>query len=162
MFMKSLKLELKWGLIFAAIGLLWMVLEKIMGLHDTRIADHPKFTMLFIPVAFLVYFFALRDRQRQDGRLTIKAAVLSGLIIGLVVMILSPLSQYIVHNFISPDYFNNAIDYAVSSGNASLAEAEAYFNFKSYLMQAAVSAPIMGAVTGLIVGGIMILLQKRA
>jgi hypothetical protein len=159
--MKNFKLELKWGLIFTVIALLWMVLEKMMGWHDVHIADHPKYTMLFVPIAFLVYFLALSDKQKQDGGLTIKSAFISGLVIGLVVMILTPLSQYIVHNLVSPDYFANAAAYAISSGTMTQEAADTYFNFKNYLLQAALSAPIMGAVTALIVGGVMVLLQKK-
>lgn len=142
-----------------------MVLEKSLGWHDTHIDKHATYTMLFMPVAFLIYYLALRDRKQQDGGLTLKQAIISGAIIGLVVMVLTPVTQYIVHTYLSSDYFTNAIAYAVENGHSTQAEAEAeaesYFNFKSCMMMSAFSALPEGVVTALIVGGLMVLFDKK-
>ncbi len=38
--MKKRLIEIKWGLIFVIMMLLWMYFEKAMGWHDEYIADH--------------------------------------------------------------------------------------------------------------------------
>jgi hypothetical protein len=38
--MKTLKIEIKWALIFVAMQLSWMLMEKLTGLHDTHIEKH--------------------------------------------------------------------------------------------------------------------------
>ncbi|NBB88683.1 MAG: DUF4199 family protein [Bacteroidetes bacterium] len=78
--------------------------------------------------------------------------LISGLLITLIVAVLSPLTQWIISTIISPNYFSNAIEYAVSSGNIETREAaEAYFNLSSYIIQSAIGALIMGVVTTAIV-----------
>jgi len=41
--------------------------------------------------------------------MTFLQGLLSGMVITLVVVLLTPLSQYISHSLISPDYFSNII-----------------------------------------------------
>ncbi len=38
--MKKISTEIKWALIFVAMSLLWMLLEKLSGLHSTHIDKH--------------------------------------------------------------------------------------------------------------------------
>lgn len=66
-------------------------------------------------------------------------------------MILTPLSQYVTSTFITPDYFNNVITYAVSTGQMEQQAAEEYFNLKSYIMQSTIFAAVMGLVTSAVV-----------
>lgn len=73
--------------------------------------------------------------------------VKTGLLITLVVTILTPLTQWITLSIITPDYFENVIAYAVDSGKMTQQEANDYFNFKSYMIQSILGAPIMGIIT---------------
>ena len=52
--MKKLKIEFKWALIFIASLLVWMALERLVGLHDTHLAYHPYVTNAFAIVAIFV------------------------------------------------------------------------------------------------------------
>ncbi|CUS49342.1 MAG: protein of unknown function DUF4199 [Idiomarinaceae bacterium HL-53] len=150
--MKTYQQEIKWGLVFCVALLLWALLERVLGYHSTRIEQHPSFTMIFAIVAISIYVLALRSiRAAKGGVLSYKDAFLSGLVITVVVAVLSPLMQWIVHRIISRNFFANAIEYAVSSGKQTQSEAEAYFNFSSYLMQSAIGALVMGVVTTAIV-----------
>jgi hypothetical protein len=45
--MKNIKIEIKWAIIFSVMGLLWMVLEKLCGLHGKYIDYHLYLTNLF-------------------------------------------------------------------------------------------------------------------
>lgn len=151
--MKNIKTEIKWGVIFVIMSLLWLALEKAIGLHDVYIDKHTTYTNLIAIPALLVYFFALRDKRQNfyAGRMTYKQGFLSGLVITLVVTVLVTLTQYITFAVITPDFFQNAIAHAVESGNMTQVDAEAYFSKNNYLIQGFIGAPIMGVVTSAIV-----------
>ena len=149
-------LEIKWGLIFAGVALLWMVFEKWMGWHDEGIDKHATYTLFFFPVAILIYVLALREKRQQlGGAMSWKEGFISGLIIAVVVALLSPLSQYIVHTFISPEYFENIITYSVDNNLTTQEEAEAYFNLVSYMRQGFIGALIAGLFTSAVVALIL-------
>ena len=106
--------------------------------------------------AFVRYFvtFALLDKRKNfyNGVITYKQGFITGLIITAIVTIFSPLTQWIISNVITPDYFKNVIQYSVETGyHKSIADAEAQFNLKSYIVQSTVGALIMGIVTTAIV-----------
>lgn len=150
--MKSIRIELKWALIFFVAGLLWMFFEKSMGWHDELIEMHPTYTNFIAPIADAIYVFALLDKRKQlQGFMNWKQGFVSGAIVTMIVALLTPLSQYLTHEIISPTYFQNAINYSVESGNATLEEAEAFFTIKSYAVQAFIGALLMGLVTSAIV-----------
>lgn len=151
--MKNIKIEIKWALIFILSMLAWMFFEKSMGWHDEKIADHATYTNFFAIPAILVYVFALLDKKKNfySGVMSYKQGVISGLIITVIVTVLSPLAQYITSTIITPDYFPNVIEYAVSSGKMTQSDAEAYFNINSYMIQSVIGALVMGLVTSLIV-----------
>ncbi len=151
--MKKYTTEIKWGLIFTIVALLWMVFERLMGWHGENIAQHATMTNFFAIPAILVYVLALLDKRKNDlgGIMTWGQGFTSGLIITLVVVILSPLAQYLTHTIITPEYFTNVIEYAVDSGNMTREEAEGYFSLSNYMMQSAIGGLIMGIVTSAVV-----------
>ncbi len=151
--MNKIKIELKWAVIFVLFTLLWMVFEKAMGWHDEFIADHATYTLLFSLPAVVLYVLALRDKKINyyQGKMSWGQGMICGLIISAFVALISPLSQYITHTFITPDYFENAIHYSVESGQSTQSEADEYFNLKSYIFQSAIGAFVMGVVTSAIV-----------
>jgi hypothetical protein len=151
--MKKYLIELKWALIFAAMTLAWMLLEKLLGLHDRYIDQHPTYTNLIAIPAILVYVLALLDKRKNfyGGHITYQQGVVSGLLITLVVTLLSPLTQVITSLVITPDYFANAIAASVKANYFTQAQAEAYFNLQNYVIQGLIGAPIMGTITTVIV-----------
>jgi hypothetical protein len=151
--MKKYLTEIKWGLIFVAASLLWMIFEKAMGWHGENIEQHPVYTNLFSIVAIAVFVFALLDKRKRDlgGYMTWKQGFMAGLIISLVVAVLSPLAQVITHELITPEYFPNAIEYSVESGEMTQAEAESYFTLGNYMLQNAIGGLVMGVLTSAIV-----------
>ena len=151
--MKKYKIEIKWAVLFTLVALLWMYFEKSMGWHDELISEHAIYTNFFSIVAIAVYLFALIDKRNNyyQGYMSWKEGFVSGLVLSAFVALLTPLSQWITHALITPDYFANAISFAVSSGRLTQEEAEAYFNFKSYLVQSFIFSFVVGAVTSAIV-----------
>jgi hypothetical protein len=45
--MSQYKIEIKWALIFFIVSLIWIFLEKLVGLHDAHIDKHPIYTNFF-------------------------------------------------------------------------------------------------------------------
>lgn len=151
--MQKFRIEIKWAFIFAGVGLAWMLLERLVGLHDRYIAYHAVYTNIVAIPAIAVYVFALLDKRRNyyHGTMTFMQGFTCGLIMTAIIAILSPLTQYITSTFIAPDYFPNVISYSVQEGKLTQQEAEKYFNLKSYIMQGLFGAAIMGVLTSAIV-----------
>lgn len=125
-----------------------MLLERLAGLHDKNIHLHPIISGLFFIPAVLVYVRALRAKKRQLGGVAnYQQLLISGLLMTVVVTLLSPLAQYITSYWITPDYFTNMIAYSVSNEKLSQEEAEATFNFKTYLLQTVLFTPTAGVLT---------------
>jgi hypothetical protein len=152
--MENIKIEIKWALIFSVMGLLWMVLEKVCGLHSTYIDYHLYLTNLFAIPAVWVMVLALKEKKRKfyGGRMTYRQGLISGLILSVIIALISPLTQWITSYIISPEYFPNVIKRSVEIGYYNTtAEAQANFNYKNYAIQGAVGALVMGIVTTAVV-----------
>tara|TARA_R100001143_G_C3360653_1_gene135260 strand:+ start:10527 stop:11003 length:477 start_codon:yes stop_codon:yes gene_type:complete len=151
--MKKYRIEIKWALIFVGMMLLWMLMERLLGFHDAHIDKHAIVTNLIAIPAIAIYVFALLDKRKNfyDGFMSYKQGFISGLIITLIVTLFTPLIQYITSTVITPDYFSNIIEYTVNEGMMEREDAEAYFNLKSYMIQATIGAPIMGLLTTAVV-----------
>ena len=158
--MKKYAIEIKWGIVFMVVALLWMWLERLMGLHDEHIADHALYTNLFTIPAIAAYVIALLDKRRNyySGVMTWKEGFRSGFVITVIVTILSPLAQVITIEVITPEYFANVIAYSVSQGKMTQEDAESYFNLKNYMIQAPVGSLIMGMATSAVIA---IFTQKK-
>ncbi|MDZ4146649.1 MAG: DUF4199 domain-containing protein [Flavobacteriaceae bacterium] len=151
--MKNLKIEIKWAIIFAVMQLLWMLLERLTGLHSEHIDKHVIFTNFIAIPAIAIYVFALFDKRKNfyQGTMTYKQGFVTGFFITLFVTVFSIATQYITSTIISPDYFSNVIEYSVSEGKMTQEAAENAFNLKSYLIQAPIGALVMGLLTSAIV-----------
>ena len=151
--MNTIQTEIKWGLLFSVSGLLWMIFEKSMGMHDENLEQHATFTLWYAPIAIALYVLALRNKKRScyNGKMTYLQGFISGLKLTLVVLILTPLSQYISHEFISPEYFPNIIRLTVEKGQMTQEEAEAYFSLVSYIQQSLIFAAFIGVLTSALV-----------
>lgn len=155
--MKNYRIEIKWALIFTVTGLLWMVFEKAMGWHSENIEKHPLYTNFFGILAILIYFLALREKRKDfyDGLITWRQGFVSGILITVIITVLTPLSLYITHEIISPEYFSNIIAYSVENNRMNRNDAEALFNLTSYIIQGTSWALVMGVVTSAIVAWII-------
>lgn len=148
--MKNIKIEIKWAIIFSVVGLLWMVLEKLSGLHGKYIDYHLYLTNLFAIPAIVMMVMALKDKKTSfyGGKMSYTQGLITGVIVSLIIALLSPATQWITSYVISPEYFPNVIKRSVELGYyPTTAEAEANFNYRNYAVQGAIGALVMGAVT---------------
>lgn len=148
--MKNIKIELKWAIIFTIITLLWMVLEKLSGLHDKHIDYHLYLTNLFAIPAISLMVMALKEKKKNfhGGQISYKQGLISGIVLSILIALLSPLAQWITTYVITPEYFPNVIKRSVELGYyQTTAEAEANFNYKNYAIQGAIGALVMGIMT---------------
>ena len=151
--MKSRKIEIKWALIFVVASLLWMLLERLTGLHGQHIDKHAIYTNLFAIPAIAIYVFALLDKRNNfyKGIMSYKEGFIAGCVITVIVALFSPLTQYITSTIITPDYFTNVINYTVEAELMTREAAEENFNLKNYMVQATIGALIMGVITSAVV-----------
>jgi len=151
--MKQLSVEIKWALLFFVMTLVWMLMERLVGLHSEHIDKHPIYTNFIAIPAIAVYVFALTEKRSKiyGGEMTYLQGFKTGIWITLFVTVLSPLTQVIVSYVITPDYFKNAINYATAVEKVSQGDAEKYFSIGNYIMQGLMGAPVMGLVTSAIV-----------
>lgn len=151
--MKKRLIEIKWGLIFVIMMLVWMYFEKAMGWHDENIADHATYTNFVAIPSIIVYVLALLEKRKKqfNNVMNWKQGFVSGMIITAVVVILTPFSQLVTHELITPQFFENMKAFAVNQRQVTLEEASNYFNLTSYLWQSVVGALIMGALTSALV-----------
>lgn len=151
--MNNKKIEIKWAIVFTIIAIIWMMFEKSMGWHDELIEKHAIYTNWFAPLAILIFIVALLDKRKNyyNGEMRWLDGFKSGVLISIFVAVLSPLSQYIIHEYITPHYFNNIIAFTVKQGEMTQEQAADYFSFNSYIFQAAIGALVMGVITSAIV-----------
>ncbi len=151
-----IKTELKWGVIFSVMGLLWLTLEYLVGLQSRFIAWHPILTNLVaIPSVIIMVLAVLEKRRMLGGTISFKQAFLCGLGVSLVVAVLSPMTQFIFHRLINPGFFENAIRYGVEHGKTTLVQAQAFFNLQSYMLQSVFAAVIIGSITSLVIAAMI-------
>ncbi|NHE59253.1 DUF4199 domain-containing protein [Cyclobacterium plantarum] len=151
--MKKYQTEIKWGIIFGLMSLIWMVLERVAGLHDQHIEQHAIYTNFVAIPAIAIYVLGLLEKRTRDygGSMTYGQGFKAGLIITLVVTLLTPLTIWLTLALITPDFLENASSYAVESGIMEQQAAEAYFSQGNYMIQSIVGAPIMGILTTAVV-----------
>lgn len=62
--MPTIKIEIRWAILFSLMGLAWMFLEKLSGLHSTYIDYHLYLTNLFAIPAIWVMVLALKEKKK--------------------------------------------------------------------------------------------------
>lgn len=151
--MKKFAIEIKWAFIFIIMMLLWMIMEKLTGLHDVNIDKHPIVTNFVAIPAILIYVLALLEKRKKSfsGYMTYLQGFVTGVTITVIVTIFTPLTQYITSEIISPDYFTNVINYSVENGYMTREAAEEEFNLSNYIIMSTFGAFVMGVVTSAII-----------
>lgn len=129
---QTFKIEIKWALIYSIAYLIWMYFESKMGWHDTKIGLEPIYNLLFLPFSILLIGLALFDKKRNHykNEMDWKKGFISGIILSVLITVLNPVVLYISFNYISPDFFTNAIQAATAEG-FPLEKAKAQYNLNT-------------------------------
>lgn len=143
--------EIKYGLIFTAMGFIWLLLEFLLGFQSTY-KDYHSFVsnLIFFPSVFIMVKGMLAKRKELGGQLGFGAAFQTGFFITLVVALLSPLTNWIFFTLINPVYFREFAALAVEHGKTA-EQAAAENNLKSFLIMSFISSIIMGTISSLII-----------
>lgn len=146
MFNNPSRIELEWAGIFFLVTLAWMSLEKSLGWHDIHIADHALYTNIYDLLFIVMMALAMRSikTKRYQGKMSWKQGIISGMWITLILAALSPLTQWITHRLISPEFFPNIIQFVTDNDLMSREAAVAQFNLPNYIWQNLVGTLILG------------------
>ncbi len=151
--MKKFAIEIKWAIISIIIFLAWMTLEKELGFHSEKIKWQPLFNLLYIFPTFVLYFLALLEKKKKyyNNNINWKQGLISAIVISFIIVIFSPITQFITHEFISPDFLENTINQIVLSKKLTLKEAKEFTTLTSSIWKNISDGLSFGVVIGAIV-----------
>jgi len=150
--MKKFAIEIKWGIRYAFLWILWLFIEKSSGYYDVKISDQALYSLLFTFVTIFVYYVAIKEKKKDffKDEMSWKQGCVTGIFLTIVMAILTPFCQIIFHKAIAPEFFPNMIEYSISKGNAR-ETAENYFNLSSFIIQSIFSTLSLGVVISAVV-----------
>lgn len=156
--MKKFTIEFTWAVIFTLASLLWTALEKALGYHDEKIGSQMIFAWLFGIPAFIIYFFAIKDKRSHfyGGNALWQQLFLSGVVMSVFVALMSPLAQYISTTIISPDWIKNSIKHYVEVKKMPEENAKLLFSRNGLILQGISN----GISAGVIISAVVALLLK--
>jgi len=151
--MRKFRIELRWAIQFSIFSILWMILEKTVGLHDVHIDKQLIYTNFFAIIAVGIYYFALTDKKKHfyNGNMDWKQGFISGVVLSVLITLLSPLINHIIFTYITPDFFKNMIAYRVKHQLQTQLQAATYFNKMSYTVLGIFDALSKGILTAALV-----------
>lgn len=131
---KTFKIEIKWAIIYSIIYIIWSLFERQMGWHTDKVLFHPVYNLLFLPLSIFILILALVDKKRNfyKNDISWKQAFISGIVVTVLITSIYPVVLYIVHNYISPEYFEKAIEATVPK-KFTIEEAKAYYNINKFI-----------------------------
>jgi Protein of unknown function (DUF4199) len=155
--MKNFAIEIKWAINYSIAFMLWMIFEKSIGWHDAAIGKQMILTNLFGFIALAIYYFAFQDKKKNfyNNSITFREGFMFGVYLSGLIALFAIVTQYITYTFISPTYFDNLIAEVVKNKKQTLEQAQAFFNYKSYLFQSIFGSLSIGIVTGAIIAYFM-------
>ncbi len=157
----NFKIELKWALAYSLLSLLWIYGEKALGFHDPDryLVNQPYVTMLIILPYIGIFAWAMIEKRNKfyGGKMTGLQGFKTGIIMTGIITILAPLVQYIISTIITPDYFQDVINYVDKHKMMTREAAENQFNLKNYMIQ----STIFGTGFGIVVSAILAFIVKR-
>lgn len=133
--MNKFKIEFKWAIYYTFLGIMWFQLEKYLGFHDKNIANYTLFTNFIYIFIFGIYLLFLIDKKKNffNGVMSWQQGLLSGIILAIFAMILTPFALYFSLKYVNPAFFTNMINYSVTKG-MKLENAQALFDTTAYMI----------------------------
>lgn len=146
--MSNIGIELKWAAIITAFACLWAALESALGYHKDFSNIMVTAFIYYIILTFL-WAFAFIDKKKSLGKNAaweFKTAFKFGLFLTGLTTLLSPIAQYIIYETISPDYFNNIIEYQFAKGKQTRESLELIHNMNFTIRQGVMNALSLGVI----------------
>jgi hypothetical protein len=151
------RIALKWGAVYALLTLIWLSLESMAGLHDSRVKYRVILTNLkYIPM-LLIYYAALREARnlKQGAAYPYGRAFIDGLRLTAMATLLSIPAQYLSMEYLVPDFLQKMEAAMIEGRWMTALEAKRFFDFRSYFIQSILAIPATGlmltAITALFV-----------
>jgi RsiW-degrading membrane proteinase PrsW (M82 family) len=151
--MEKFKIEFKWASIFTAINLIWVYIEKYLGLHDKYIDYHSIVGLVILIPFSLCILMSIRQKREEyyKGDMTWQKAFLSGALLSLVVAGLSAGPVYVMSEYVSPDFFEIAKSKSLGRG-ATEEMVKQFFNLNAYISQAIMFYLAFGVMISALIG----------
>lgn len=151
------RIALKWGAIYALLTLIWLSLESLAGLHDSRVKYRVLLTNLkYIPM-LLIYYAALKETRnlKQGAAYPYGQAFIDGLRLTAMATLLSIPAHYLSLEYLVPDFLQKMEEAMIEGRWMTAGEAKGFFEFRSYFIQSILAVPATGlmitAITALFV-----------
>lgn len=150
--MKDFKIEIKWAVIFSVVTLLWLVFEKMIGLHDQHLDNQMRYMAILGILYLALYYLGLRDKKVHfyGGSINFKEGLKFALVMSLATALLAIIVQYIFITVISPEYMPNMIKYMVAHGRFDQKSAENFYTMANQMKNSAYTNLVMGVFFGAI------------
>ena len=150
--MKKFAIEIKWGIRYFFAYLVWVYVEKMSGYYSEKVDDYLAYSMLFYVIAIFIYVLAINDKKKNyfNNVMDWKQGAVTGVFMTIVVAVLMPLCQIVMHKGMAPEFFPNMINNTILKGGTR-ENAEAFFNLSSFIFQSIFSALSFGVVISAIV-----------
>lgn len=150
----NLKIEIRYAVLMSLLMLLWLSLEFMVGLQDTYIQYHPYVTMFALIIPIVCSRLVLLDKLEQlNGKIDFKQGLKTGIMVAIFAALLSIPVQLAFHFLINPDFFDDMRAYSINRAMVlgmdvakAKADAIAYFNLLSYLLQSFFGTLIFGSI----------------
>ncbi len=151
--MKTFAIEIKWALRYIFVYLAWAFLEKSMGVYAENFENYFLYSLLFYVFALLLYVLALKDKKEHffNNKMEWKQGCVSGIYLTVIISLLMPIAQVIIHKAIAPEFFTNMIERSIASKNTDLVTVKNYFNLTSYIWNSIFMALSVGVVYSAVV-----------
>jgi len=145
--MKNIKTEVKWAVVYVIMTMVWSLLGKVLGFHDSRIDQGIIFNTLIIIPSVILYVLSMREKKLKyyHGHISYRQSFMSGLILTVFVTVLGPVYPFFT-NIISPNLFEDSIRFVVTSNQMSEADAVKQFTLSSFVVQGIFGSIIFGVV----------------
>ncbi len=151
--MKKISLELKWALIIGLMQLFLVLIDRLFGILDFQSISKIAFSGIPLTIISLYLFvFALYKikAKRYSGVMTYKDGFKSGIIITLYFLASLPLIHLLTY-LANPQYFSEAIQYAIDNNKMTLEQAQYQYSFTYYLIANIIGSAFSGILLSAII-----------
>ncbi|UYW02430.1 DUF4199 domain-containing protein [Flavobacterium agricola] len=144
--MNKFSILIKWAIRFTFVAILWTYLEKLLGYHDDKISSLFSFGLIFGIVYFITYYLTLAEIYSKvyNNKITYKSAFINLAALSILIAFLSPFPHMVMENYISPDFYNNAMAMYEGKSEDAIANAQQFYSITSRVVNGIQNALSIG------------------